>query len=119
MRLLNKMIKHKLIFVETPSTLETSISLQGYRKACDSGRGAIFFSIARGKVSEGIDFDGHYGRCVIMFGIPYVNSKSKLIVSRLEYIEKKYKIKSDDFLAFDALRQCNPPIEFNMKGKKV
>ena len=25
--------------------------------ACDSGRGAVFFSIARGKVAEGIDFD--------------------------------------------------------------
>lgn len=28
-------------------------------------------SVARGKVSEGIDFDHNYGRAVIMFG--YVN----------------------------------------------
>ena len=30
-------------------------------------------SISRGKVAEGIDFDGHYGRAVIMFGVPFVN----------------------------------------------
>jgi hypothetical protein len=32
-------------------------------------------SVARGKVSEGIDFDHHYGRAVLMFGIPYVYTK--------------------------------------------
>lgn len=40
-------------------------------QACDSGRGAVFFSVARGKVAEGIDFDNHYGRAVILFGIPF------------------------------------------------
>ena len=24
-----------------------------------------------GKVAEGIDFDRHYGRCVVMMGVPY------------------------------------------------
>jgi DNA excision repair protein ERCC-2 len=37
-------------------------------QACDNGRGAILLSVARGKVSEGIDFDHNYGRAVIMFG---------------------------------------------------
>ncbi|XVF17692.1 hypothetical protein REPUB_Repub10bG0145500 [Reevesia pubescens] len=31
----------------------------------------FFFSVARGKVAEGIDFDRHYGRLVIMFGVPF------------------------------------------------
>lgn len=31
----------------------------------------MLLSVARGKVSEGIDFDHNYGRAVIMFGIPY------------------------------------------------
>lgn len=42
----------------------TGMSLQ----ACDNGRGAVLLSVARGKVSEGIDFDHNYGRAVIMFG---------------------------------------------------
>ena len=39
-----------------------------YLQACDNGRGAVLLSVARGKVSEGIDFDHNYGRAVILFG---------------------------------------------------
>ena len=31
-------------------------------KACENGRGAVLLSVARGKVSEGVDFDHHLGR---------------------------------------------------------
>ena len=41
-------------------------------RACENGRGAVLLSVARGKVSEGVDFDHHLGRAVIMMGIPYV-----------------------------------------------
>lgn len=43
--------------------VETTLALDNFRRACDCGRGAMFFSVARGKVAEGIDFDRHYGRC--------------------------------------------------------
>ncbi|CEG76467.1 Putative DNA repair helicase rad15 [Rhizopus microsporus] len=62
MGILNEAWKYKLIFVETPDAAETSLALANYRKACDNGRGAILLSVARGKVSEGIDFDHNYGR---------------------------------------------------------
>jgi Rad3-related DNA helicase len=42
--------------------VETTLALDNFRRACDCGRGAVFFSVARGKVAEGIDFDRHYGR---------------------------------------------------------
>jgi hypothetical protein len=44
-----------------------------------SGRGAVLLSVARGKVSEGIDFDNHYGRCVILYGIPFVYTESRTL----------------------------------------
>jgi hypothetical protein len=56
-------------FTTAPSqdVVETTLALDNYRKACDSGRGGIFFSVARGKVAEGIDFDrwaaGTAARC--------------------------------------------------------
>ena len=31
----------------------------------------MFLSIARGKVAEGVDFDRHYGRAVVIFGVPF------------------------------------------------
>lgn len=33
----------------------------------------------RGKVAEGIDFDRHYGRLVIMFGVPFQYTLSRLV----------------------------------------
>lgn len=65
------MLQKKLIFVETPDIVESTIALENYRLACDNGRGAVMFCVARGKVSEGVDFDSNYGRAVILFGIPY------------------------------------------------
>ncbi len=97
------MRKHKLIFVETrvmnclhnaclniKDAVETGMALENYREvrfmcvllaerqACENGRGALLLSVARGKVSEGIDFDHHFGRCVVMMGIPYVYTQVPL-----------------------------------------
>ena len=53
MGFLTKIKDSKLVFVETKDVEETSLSLDKFKKACTSGRGAIFFSVARGKVAEG------------------------------------------------------------------
>lgn len=50
MGVLRSVSKHKLIFIETKDVVETTLALDNYRRACDSGRGALFLSIARGKV---------------------------------------------------------------------
>lgn len=39
MGILNQLLKYKLLFVETSDFAETSLALDNYRKACDSGRG--------------------------------------------------------------------------------
>jgi DNA excision repair protein ERCC-2 len=105
MRILQEVVEHKLIFLETKDVVETTLALDNFKRACDSGRGAIFLSIARGKVAEGVDFDRHYGRCVILFGIPYQYTKSQVLKARLDFMREKYQIKDSDFLTFDALRQ--------------
>ena len=30
-------------------------------------------------MAEGIDFDRHYGRCVVMFGVPYQYTLSRIL----------------------------------------
>lgn len=88
----------------------------------------IFFSIClyftnavvrlfRGKVAEGIDFDKHYGRCVLMMGIPYQYTKAKVLLARLDYLRKKYNIHENDFLTFDALRQTSQCIGRVIRSK--
>ncbi|KIH52025.1 DNA repair helicase, partial [Ancylostoma duodenale] len=59
MHVIDELMKSKLLFIETNDALETSVALEKYVDACDSGRGACLFSVARGKVSEGIDFSHH------------------------------------------------------------
>ena len=149
--------RHKLVFIETRDSGETSLALRNYFTACDNGRGALLLAIARGKVSEGVDFSEsshqahiitasiirassydyvycvyvtvhHYGRAVIMCGIPYVYTQSRIlkvrpvrhlsacmyttadngwsVQARLEYLRDHFQIRENDFLTFDAMRQA-------------
>jgi DNA excision repair protein ERCC-2 len=106
MGILQELMAHKLVFIETQDVVETTLALDNYRRACDCGRGAVFLSVARGKVAEGIDFDRHYGRCVVMFGVPYQYTLSRILRARLEYLRETFQIKENDYLAFDAVRQA-------------
>ncbi len=110
-------MKHKLLFIETPHGLETSLALENYRKACENGKGAVLLSVARGKVSEGIDFDHHYGRAVIIFGVPYQYTESRILKARLEYMREHYDIKENDFLTFDALLHAAQCLGRVFRGK--
>lgn len=97
MGILRQLTKHKLVFIETKDVVETTLALDNYRRACDSGRGAVFLSVARGKVSEGINFDRHYGRAVIMFGVPFQYTLSHVLRARLEYLQTHYQIREREY----------------------
>lgn len=115
--ILKEVWKYKLIFVETPDAVETSIALENYRRACDNGKGAVLLSVARGKVSEGIDFDHNYGRAVIMFGIPYQYTESRILKARLEFLRDNYRIRENDYLTFDAMRHAAQCVGRVLRGK--
>ncbi|KNZ52017.1 uncharacterized protein VP01_372g5 [Puccinia sorghi] len=104
MGILKEVWKYKLIFVETPDAVET-----------------MLLSVARGKVSEGIDFDhnvGHqYGRAVIMFGIPYQYTESRILKARLEFLRDNYRIRENDYLTFDAMRHAAQCVGRVLRGK--
>lgn len=104
--ILNELRKLKLVFVETQDPIEASLAIQNYKIACDSGRGAILLSVARGRAAEGIDFDGQYGRAVILFGVPFQYTESRVLKARLQFLAERYQIQEDDFLVFDAMRQA-------------
>ncbi len=103
---LAELMTHKLVFIETADVVETSLALDNYRRACNAGRGAVFLSVARGKVAEGIDFDRHYGRAVVMVGVPYQYTLARPLRARLEYLRETFQIREADFLSFDAIRQA-------------
>ncbi|AGO13974.1 AaceriAGR114Cp [[Ashbya] aceris (nom. inval.)] len=117
MGILDEVWKYKLILVETPDAQETSLALETYRKACSNGRGAILLSVARGKISEGIDFDHHYGRTVLMIGIPFQYTESRILKARLEFLRENYQIRENDFLSFDAMRHAAQCLGRVLRGK--
>uniref|UniRef100_A0A8C2ZKQ7 ERCC excision repair 2, TFIIH core complex helicase subunit n=1 Tax=Cyclopterus lumpus TaxID=8103 RepID=A0A8C2ZKQ7_CYCLU len=86
-------------------------------QACENGRGAILLSVARGKVSEGIDFVHRFGRAVIMFGVPYVYTQSRILKARLEYLRDQFQIRGNDFLTFDAMRHAAQCVGRVIRGK--
>lgn len=117
MGVLDEVWKYKLILVETPDAQETSLALETFRKACSNGRGAVLLSVARGKVSEGIDFDHHYGRTVLMIGIPFQYTESRILKARLEFLRDHFQIRENDFLSFDAMRHAAQCLGRVLRGK--
>ncbi|GMM34555.1 TFIIH/NER complex ATP-dependent 5'-3' DNA helicase subunit [Saccharomycopsis crataegensis] len=118
MGILDEIWGYKLILVETPDAQETALALETYRTACSNGRGAVLFSVARGKVSEGIDFDHHYGRTVLMIGIPYQYTESRILKARLEFLRDNYLVRENDFLSFDAMRHAAQCLGRVLRGKE-
>uniref|UniRef100_A0A8C4PPB4 General transcription and DNA repair factor IIH helicase subunit XPD n=1 Tax=Equus asinus asinus TaxID=83772 RepID=A0A8C4PPB4_EQUAS len=115
--ILENIQRNKLLFIETQDGAETSVALEKYQEACENGRGAILLSVARGKVSEGIDFVHHYGRAVLMFGVPYVYTQSRILKARLEYLRDQFQIRENDFLTFDAMRHAAQCVGRAIRGK--
>ena len=117
MGILDSVWKSKLILVETPDSQETSLALETYRTACTNGRGAVLLCVARGKVSEGIDFDHHYGRTVLCIGVPFQYTESRILKARLEFLRENYRIRENDFLSFDAMRHAAQCLGRVLRGK--
>ena len=116
--ILAELTKEKLVFVETKSISETEAAMANYRHACDVGRGGLFMSIARGKVAEGVDFDGHYGRAVVVFGVPYLPPDDQALNARLTWLEENRQIPQDEYRSFDAMRQTSQCLGRVLRNKK-
>ena len=117
MGILDEVWKYKLILVETPDAQETSLALETYRTACCNGRGAVLLCVARGKVSEGIDFDHQYGRTVLCIGVPFQYTESRILKARLQFLRETYRIRENDFLSFDAIRHAAQCLGRVLRGK--
>lgn len=62
-----------------------------YYKYLKDKKGAIFFAVCRGKVSEGLDFSDSRARAVIITGIPFPPFKDPKVVLKRQYLENLIK----------------------------
>jgi hypothetical protein len=59
----------------------------------------------------------NYGRAVIMFGIPYQYTESRILKARLEFLRDNHRIKENDYLTFDAMRHAAQCVGRVLRGK--
>ncbi len=118
MGVLKATLAHKLVFIETTDVLETTLALENFKRACDQGRGAVFLSVARGKVAEGVDFDRHYGRAVLLLGVPFQYTLGRVLRTRLDFLRETQGIDEAEFLTFDAIRQAAQCAGRVIRGKQ-
>jgi DNA excision repair protein ERCC-2 len=57
-------------------------------------------------VAEGVEFSAHYGRCILMYGIPFQNNLSREMKVKLNYLKTK-GIEAKEYLKYDAIRYAN------------
>ncbi|CAF0772607.1 unnamed protein product [Rotaria sordida] len=74
-------------------------------------RGAMLFAVARGKLSEGIDFSDKTCRAVIIIGIPFAPHHDRRVIAKRHYLdEMNRRNKAGDMWynqqAFRAINQC-------------
>ena len=106
MGVLQTILQHKLLFIETQDRNETSMMIDNHKRACDTGRGSVFFGVTSGRAVNGVDFSGRYGRCCVLFGLPDPQTTSPLVTARADFLDLKFQIRKDEFLVFNSVRHA-------------
>lgn len=82
----------KIPVIEPKNKGELAVAMERYEKIIQDpreSRGAVFFAVCRGKVSEGLDFSDAKGRAVIVTGIPYPPFKDPKIILKKQYLQNQ------------------------------
>jgi regulator of telomere elongation helicase 1 len=84
-----RMSELKTLFVEPRESAELPLVVREFQASVDEhrdGKGATLFAVARGKVSEGIDFADRHGRLVIVTGIPFANTQELEVKLKKQFL---------------------------------
>nr|AFD29612.1 RTEL1 [Schmidtea mediterranea] len=91
----NSMMQHKQLIVEPQDKTKFTLAMeQFYSKNSDplSNKGSILLSVARGKISEGLDLSDHQGRGVIVVGLPYPSMMDPRIRLKMSFLDDRLKL---------------------------
>lgn len=105
----------KPIFLEPRDKKEFDISVRDYYDNVKTSKGAIYMAVLRGKVSEGIDFNDHNARAVIICGIPFPPAFDPRVKLKQAYLDgnrnNENQLQSgQDWYDLEAIRAVNQAI---------
>ncbi|KAJ2062838.1 ATP-dependent DNA helicase chl1 [Coemansia sp. S146] len=85
--IVDRIAKRKPVFVESSTSSGDVLELYPARVRAVGSTGALLFSVAGGRLSEGINFSDDLGRTVVMVGVPFPSLASPELAERLAYYE--------------------------------
>lgn len=90
----DQMCRYKQPVVEPRESKQLKFAMKDYYDKVDAPpagdlKGAIFFAVCRGKVSEGLDFSNQYGRTVVVTGLPLAQNKDQKVKLKREYLDNQ------------------------------
>ena len=98
----SRLSKVKSIVVEPRDGRTLVQSLDAYKAACDDSlarrpgaMGGLFLGVCRGKASEGLNFSDHYGRAVIICGVPFPSSVDPRVKLKRQFLVEERSRSSD------------------------
>lgn len=86
---MSRLYSKKNIFFEKSNSADFKAILDKYLEEAAKPKGALLFALARGKISEGLDFADEKCRAVILVGVPYPAAKDLKVISKMEYMNMK------------------------------
>jgi hypothetical protein len=115
--ILKRIAEHKTVVKEPTVAKLLKIAINTYI-ADAKKKGAIFFAVCKGKVSEGIDFTDELARAVILVGIPFPSMSDKRIQVKKLYLNDvsenrrtgNTKLSGKDWYFMQGLRATNQAI---------
>ncbi|KAG6973499.1 hypothetical protein JG688_00003507 [Phytophthora aleatoria] len=85
----DRIVQQKQTFVEPRGRADFKAVVDEYHQAiADNPKGAVFFAVCRGKVSEGIDFSNDKGRAVVITGLPFPPTKDPKIILKKSILDE-------------------------------
>lgn len=94
--ILNRIARCKRILVEPKAASQFPAIMALYRQYVETGQGAIFFGVCRGKASEGFDFSDAAARGVVLAGIPFPALLDAKVVLKQAYLDDIAKMKQNN-----------------------
>jgi regulator of telomere elongation helicase 1 len=89
----SRLSRVKSIVVEPRDGRTLLQALDAYKAACDDSAakkpgamGGLFLGVCRGKASEGLNFSDHYGRAVIICGVPFPSSVDPRVKLKRQFL---------------------------------